>query len=89
MRQSYFFGTNNRIMSVLPQHKTDAIFRVFNVDRYDVLHIWGVSFFYSKRSRIGISDLIIGPLFSPYGLLMIGTTVIAFVELINYKIKSV
>lgn len=45
------FGTNNRIMSVLPQHKTDAIFRVFNVGRYDVLHIWGVSFFYSKRSR--------------------------------------
>ena len=29
------FGTDNRIMSVLPQHKTDAIFRVFNVDRYD------------------------------------------------------
>lgn len=44
------FGANNRIMSVLPQHKTDAIFRVFNVDRYDVLHIWGVSFFYSRRS---------------------------------------
>lgn len=29
------FGTDNRIMYVLPQHKTDAIFRVFNVDRYD------------------------------------------------------
>ena len=29
------FGIDNRIMSVLPQHKTDAIFRVFNVDRYD------------------------------------------------------
>ncbi|WP_428994841.1 hypothetical protein [Gardnerella swidsinskii] len=29
------FGTDNRIMSVLPQHKTDVIFRVFNVDRYD------------------------------------------------------
>ena len=29
------FGTDNRIMSVLPQHKTDAIFRVFNMDRYD------------------------------------------------------
>ena len=28
-------GTDNRIMSVLPQHKTDAIFRVFSVDRYD------------------------------------------------------
>ena len=44
------FGTNNRIMTVLPQHKTDAIFRVFNADCYDVLHIWGVSFFYSRRS---------------------------------------
>ena len=29
------FGTDNRILSVLPQHKTDAIFRVFNTDRYD------------------------------------------------------
>lgn len=29
------FGTNNRIITVLPRHKTDAIFRVFNVDRYD------------------------------------------------------
>jgi len=29
------FGTDSTIMSVLPQHKTDAIFRVFNVDRYD------------------------------------------------------
>lgn len=29
------FGTDTTIMSVLPQHKTDAIFRVENVDRYD------------------------------------------------------
>ena len=29
------FGTDSTIMSVLPQHKTDAIYRVFNVDRYD------------------------------------------------------
>ena len=29
------FGKNNSIMSVLPQHKTDAIFRVENKDRYD------------------------------------------------------
>lgn len=29
------FGTDNRIMSALPQHKTDATFRVFNIDRYD------------------------------------------------------
>lgn len=29
------FGKDNTIMSVLPQHKTDAIFRVVNKDRYD------------------------------------------------------
>lgn len=29
------FGSDSTIMSVLPQHKTDAIFRVFNADRYD------------------------------------------------------
>lgn len=29
------FGKDNAIMSVLPQHKTDAIFRVVNKDRYD------------------------------------------------------
>ncbi len=29
------FGTDQLIMSVLPQHKTDAIFRVVNIDRYD------------------------------------------------------
>lgn len=29
------FGKDNTIMSVLPQYKTDAIYRVQNVDRYD------------------------------------------------------
>lgn len=29
------FGKDSTIMSVLPQHKTDAIFRVENIDRYD------------------------------------------------------
>ena len=29
------FGKDNSIMSVIPQHKTDAIFRVENKDRYD------------------------------------------------------
>lgn len=29
------FGTDQLIMSALPQHKTDALFRVFNTDRYD------------------------------------------------------
>ena len=38
---------------------------------------------------IGISGLVIGFLFSPYGLPMLGATVIAFIELINDKIKAV
>ncbi len=29
------FGQDSTIMSVLPQHKTDAIFRVFDTDHYD------------------------------------------------------
>ena len=29
------FGKDSTILSVLPQHKTDAIFRVKNIDRYD------------------------------------------------------
>lgn len=29
------FGKDSTIMSVLPQHKTDAIFRIENMDRYD------------------------------------------------------
>ena len=29
------FGKDSTIMSILPQHKTDAIFRVENLDRYD------------------------------------------------------
>lgn len=38
---------------------------------------------------IGISGLVIGFPFSPYGLSKIGATVIAFIKLINDKIKTV
>ena len=38
---------------------------------------------------IDISGLVIGFLFSPYGLPIVGVTVIAFIELINDKIKAV
>ena len=37
----------------------------------------------------GISGLIIGFLFIPYGLTMIGATVIAFIEVINDRIRVV
>ena len=38
---------------------------------------------------IGILGLIIGFLFSPYGLPALGATVIAFIKFINDKIKAV
>lgn len=45
--------------------------------------------FIQGKVGIGISGLVIGFLFSPYGIPMIGATVIALIELINDKIKSV
>lgn len=38
---------------------------------------------------IGISGLVIGFLLSPYGLPMIGATVIVFIELVNDSIKAI
>ena len=51
--------------------------------------IFALAYFIQGEVGIGISGLIIGFLFSPYGLPMIGATVIAFIELINEKIKEV
>ncbi|WP_226997593.1 MULTISPECIES: CD1845 family protein [Streptococcus] len=45
--------------------------------------------FNQGKVGIGISGLIIGFLFSPYGLPMIGETVIAFIKLINDKIRAI
>ncbi|MGT2942825.1 CD1845 family protein [Streptococcus constellatus subsp. viborgensis] len=53
-----------------------------------MLHIWSISFNQGEVG-IGISGLIIGFLFSPYGLPMIGETVIAFIKLINDKIRAI
>lgn len=47
------------------------------------------SFFMLHNPKAAIEALIIRFLLSPYGLPMIGTTVIAFIELINDKIKAV
>ena len=59
------------------------------VYHYGVLLILGVSFFYSREVGIGIYGFVNGFLFSPYGLPMVGVTVIAFIKLINDKIKAV
>ena len=42
------FGQNSTIMSVLPLHKTDAIFRVFNTDRKckSFSRLWRIGHFY-------------------------------------------
>lgn len=47
------------------------------------------SFFMLHNPKTAIEELIIGFLLSPYGIPMIGATVIAFIELINDKIKAV
>lgn len=45
--------------------------------------------FLQKEVTIGIEALIIGFLISPYGIPMVGAAVIAFLQGINEKIKSV
>ena len=54
-----------------------------------VFCIFGVlASFIQGKVGIGISGLVIGFLFCPYVFPMIGATVIAFIELINEKIKA-
>ena len=45
--------------------------------------------FMQKDISLGIEALVLGFLLSPYGIPMIGAAVIAFIELINEKIKAV
>ena len=48
-----------------------------------------IASFLQKEVTIGIEALIIGFLVSPYGVPMIGATVIAFLQEINEEIKSI
>ncbi len=48
-----------------------------------------IASFLQKEVTIGIEALIIGFLVSPYGIPMIGATVIAFLQDINETIKSI
>ncbi|MCW6679473.1 CD1845 family protein [Anaerococcus sp. NML200574] len=50
---------------------------------------WALFSFIQGEVGIGIFGLVIGFLFSPYGLPIVGVNVIAFIELINDKIKAV
>ncbi|NGL83469.1 CD1845 family protein [Streptococcus equi] len=49
----------------------------------------GVVSLFKKDFSIGIEALILGFLLSPYGIPMVGAAVIAFLEGINRKIRSV
>ena len=49
----------------------------------------GVVSLFQKNFSIGIEALIVGFLLSPYGIPMVGATVIAFLEGINKAIKLV
>jgi len=48
-----------------------------------------IASFLQKEVTIGIEALIIGFLVSPYGISMVGATVIAFLKGINEAIKSI
>ena len=48
-----------------------------------------IASFLQKEVTIGIEALIIGFLVSPYGIPMVGATVIAFLKGINEAIKSI
>ena len=48
-----------------------------------------IASFMQKEVAIGIEALIIGFLVSPYGIPMVGATVIAFLQGINEAIKSI
>lgn len=48
-----------------------------------------IASFLQKEVTIGIEALILGFLLSPYGILMVGAVIIAFLEGINRKIRSV
>ena len=48
-----------------------------------------IASFLQKEVTIGIEALVLGFLLSPYGIPMVGTTVITFLKSINEAIKSI
>jgi len=54
-----------------------------------VVVVVGVVSLLQKDFSIGIEALILGILLSPYGIPMVGATVIAFIQGINEAIKSI
>lgn len=51
--------------------------------------MWSCSLLYSKKIGLGIEALIIAFIFSPYGLPLIGASIIGVLEVIKDKIKEI
>jgi len=74
------------IVRVIKEARNNAYRKV----NEELILIFGaLASFVQGEIGIDISGLVIGFLFSPYGLPMIGATAIAFIELINEKIKAI
>ena len=65
------FGTDNLILSVLAHHKTDAIFRVFNRDRYDDRDIISTNLLESYDRLIAFGKKHLNDLFTMEGIISI------------------
>ena len=46
------------------------------------------SFLFFQERKVALEALIVGFILSPYGLPMIGATIIAFLEVLNQRIRS-
>ena len=74
------------IVRVIKEARNNAYRKV----NEELILIFGaLASFVQGEIGIDISGLVIGFLFSPYGLPMIGATAIAFIELKNEKIKAI
>ncbi len=67
------FGPDNLIMSVLPQHKTDAILRVYNVDRYDDRDVIITNLLESYDRLIAFGEKHLNDLFTMDGIISVSS----------------
>ncbi|MFM1533659.1 CD1845 family protein [Helcococcus ovis] len=51
--------------------------------------IGAIASFINKETATGIEALVIAFIFSPYGLPLVGASIIAFLEFLNIKIKQI
>ena len=51
--------------------------------------VGAIASFIQNKTILGIEALFLGFLFSPYGILMLGASIIAFLHVVNKGIKSI